>query len=154
MSFTRKIASVNVQILKFRMASCKNNSDFQNNCNTLTNNSAYVSSDSDVGKHFWKWRATSSGWNQKRGVRWRTQRCSRGKTLPRGPIRLACPPIKLLTLLGKTWLRHGLWNVLMGHILDPTRETGDFQKPTFITYFQIGRIELDWFVIFQESIMT
>ncbi len=54
MSFTDKIASVNVQILKLRMANCKNNSDFQKkNCNTqgtwhLTRKSAYVSSDSDV----------------------------------------------------------------------------------------------------------
>ncbi len=48
-------------------------------------------------------------------------------------------PIKLLALLGKTWLRQGLWNVLMGHILDLRRVTCDSQMPTVIAYYQIGR---------------
>ncbi len=73
-----------------------------------------------------------------RRVRWRMQRCnrggSRGKTHQTG-----LHPIKLLTLLGKTWLTQGLWNVPMGHILDPRRVTGDFQKPTVFAYYQIGR---------------
>ncbi len=35
--------------------------------------------------------------------------------------------------------KQGLWNVLMGHILDPRRVTGNFQKPTVIAYYQMGR---------------
>ncbi len=94
-------------------------------------------------KHFWKWRATYSGWHQKRGVRWRMQRCNRGgsrwKTLPRGPIRLACT-------LSNYWYfkeKHD-WDRTFemswwAKILDLRRVTGNFQKSTVIAFYQMGR---------------
>ncbi len=87
-----------------------------------------------------RWRATFLGWHQKKEVRWKMQqRRKQRKDLTQRTHQTGLHPIKLLTLLGKTWLRQGLWNVPMGHILDPRWVTGDFQKPTFIAYYQMGR---------------
>ncbi len=101
-----------------------------------------------VGSHIFRMTSEERSWMENAEMQQRKQR----KDLTQRTHQTGLHSIKLLTLLGKTWLRQGLWNVLMGHILDPRRVTGNFQKPTVIAFYQMGeRIERDWFVLFQEK---
>ncbi len=61
------------------------------------------------------------------------QRRKQRKDLTQRTHQTGLHPIKLLALLGKTWLRQDLWNVLMGHILDPRRVTGDSKKTLLLS---------------------